>query len=892
MAITIYTYSNPYEINKEPYFASIKNCFHLCVSQTLVNGLCDQYRDFYKGKLTTVTRFINELYSDWESDSVAISQRAAIDNLIEYMDFSMIVDDISSEDVITSLKRNRSNVVKSIRTMFELGMEPGNIKSEELSYEQKCIVEIYRELRRTDNKFFAIKNGFKEEEIDSAIDTLIRDITKNAKLNEIKNIRKDLIVIHGIHQFTPIMLRMIEELSKYKLVVILFNYQPDYKNVYQTWLDVYSFFEAKIVYSPRNFNNESQMFDGGKVADNIAAIIAGNTGVIDFSKQIEVTQFDNSTEFAGYIAKKFEQAESLRKEDNYAHSSLYYMDEQFYAANSDVNDILKIYFPEQFGERAFLDYPIGHFFLSITNMWDPESKVLCLKDFNDLYECLSCGIISEERHGELISILDRTRLFIDKETTIKGIANRLKSLKNRIGEIAEDEEENREFQRVEYFDVSISEINMLIEALTELNEITKYFYDDFNDAKNDFKSFYQKIGDVLVKKVLDVEEIDSGFKEIVERVLKRLDEVKDVEANASFDCLKETMQLYLQQIPGEGRGANWIVRNFEQIDGDVLRKNRSKISKTCHFACLSDVDMSITHKDEFSWPLDINFFEVAQEPVDWKYQVFVTSRLEYKNFRRYALVYGLAFSKCTIKLSYIKNERDGESELYYLLRVLNAKITPYEQEANNRGQKKADYIQIDNFEMGAFDQYDLMRYRICKYRFLMESIIEEKSVYKDEFLLKKYLTIVLEHRARKYFEGKSFVRNIVFDYLNEEMDELRDKFSFVNHADVIDIVRTALAYLEKYSLYNGKFMLIREKEIDHMVKREIFLTAKLGKNASLDEKEVFKNSTQSEVDSELSEKTLNEMSYRCHQNILCYNCSEKDICLESFKSKKRKEELL
>ena len=76
------------------------------------------------------------------------------------------------------------------------------------------------------------------------------------------------------------------------------------------------------------------------------------------------------------------------------------------------------------------------------------------------------------------------------------------------------------------------------------------------------------------------------------------------------------------------------------------------------------------------WPLDINFFEVAQAPVDWKYQVFVTSRLEYKNFRRYALIYGLAFSKCAIKLSYIKNEGDGESELYYLLRILGAKVSP------------------------------------------------------------------------------------------------------------------------------------------------------------------------------------------------------------------------
>ena len=59
--------------------------------------------------------------------------------------------------------------------------------------------------------------------------------------------------------------------------------------------------------------------------------------------------------------------------------------------------------------------------------------------------------------------------------------------------------------------------------------------------------------------------------------------------------------------------------------------------------------MSITHKDEFPWPFGYSFFEVAQAPVDWKYQVYVTSRLEYKNFRRYALVYGLGFSKSKIK---------------------------------------------------------------------------------------------------------------------------------------------------------------------------------------------------------------------------------------------------
>ena len=111
-----------------------------------------------------------------------------------------------------------------------------------------------------------------------------------------------------------------------------------------------------------------------------------------------------------------------------------------------------------------------------------------------------------------------------------------------------------------------------------------------------------------MKQVLSKEDIDSEFREIVERVLDHLKEVRGVEAKASFDCLKETMQLYLQQVPKEGKGARWIARNFEQIDGDVLRKNFSDQEKTYHFACLSDQDMGITHRDEFPWPLDIDFF--------------------------------------------------------------------------------------------------------------------------------------------------------------------------------------------------------------------------------------------------------------------------------------------
>ena len=229
MAIVIYTYSNPYRLHKELYWELIKSGFHLCASQTLVNGLCDQYKDFFTGKLTTITKFINTLYDEWESSATEINQRAVVDNLIEFMAFDeLIAEDINIDDIRLSLKRNRAYVVKSIRIMFELCMNPDHIQDAALTYEQKCVVEIYRELRRTRNKFFSLKDGFSVEEIDASITKTMEDALRDASYKEsnpdrLAEVKKHTVIVHGIHQFSPIMLRTIEMLGVHKNVFILLD---------------------------------------------------------------------------------------------------------------------------------------------------------------------------------------------------------------------------------------------------------------------------------------------------------------------------------------------------------------------------------------------------------------------------------------------------------------------------------------------------------------------------------------------------------------------------------------------------------------------------------------------------------------------------------------------
>ena len=894
MAILIYPYSNPYKISCEPYWAMVKNSFHLCGAQTLVNGLCDQYKDFYQGKLTTINRFINCLFNNWESDPTIIEQQVVVDNSILYMDFSNVVPGVSSDDISISLRRNRKYVLKSIRIMYELGMNPKNMVQEQLSTAQKCVVAIYSELLRTNNPVFSLRNNISEAEIDNAIEKTIADAMKanNASISDDKiveatqTIGKSTIVVHGIHQFTPLMLRTIELLSQYKTVIMMFNYLDDYKNVYQTWLNIYEWFESKIMLPKQNFYDHENTFQGNILADSMAAMISGSTANVSSTQNIEVLEFDNQTEFAFYISQKFEEAEKARKENNFFHPALFYIKEQFYAANSDVNDVLRVYFPEQFNEYDFLEFPIGHFFIAVTNMWDPDSCSMRIRDLNDIRECLSCGIISEQTPGEVISIFDKCSLFFSNATTIDSIIKKAKKLKSRLDDVSEEADSLGDLKRVGYFDISATEVDTLVQALSELNEIILQFFSDFNDKKSDFKRFYNKISDVLVTKVLDKEELNSEFRDIVKRVLDRLSEIKDIEAKASFDCLKDTMQLYLVQTSKTRNGANWIVRNFEQIDGDVLRKISNDNAKVYHFACLSDQDMSVTHRDEFPWPLDVAFFEIAQAPVDWKYQVYVTSRLEYKNFRRYALVYGLAFSKCPIKLSYIKNKNDNKYDLYYMLKVLGAKITPFSFDEADGYKEKGDFIVLEKSDYKQFDQYDLMKYRLCPYRFLLESAIEGNTNYKDDFLLRQYMTIILEHRARKHFSGKAYIRSMVYSFLVSEMEDLASDFPFINALDISDSVNTAIKYLEKHAVFRNKFVSLGAAEYDYMRKREEFLHVPNKKYSSEQMQTVFKNASQQEVDSILNEANLAKASYIRSTSSLCEKCAEKDICLELYKTKR------
>ena len=900
MSLSIYTYSNPYEINNEPFWDSIKNCAHFCVSQTMVNGLSAVYSELNDGQLATVEELVEALYPNWFDTKTYIEQYTILTNTLDTVTPNIEPD--RWKKIKQSLRFNKSSLLDSIRLMAEMGLSLKNLKIKKITEEQLYLVAAYKAILNGENaKKFTLRRNFSDKEIDQAVKTALvaKDVRRGKEAKSVEKIDCNTVVIHGIHQFTPTILSMIEEVAKYRRVVLLFNYQQQYKEIYQTWLDVYSCFDLNI---KSQFNNEfipstllQASYKGNVLADQIGKLADGTlTEKSRVLNDISVIEFDNITEFSAYVAQIFEDASRKYHEDeNKKGSALSYMREQFYSANNSVNDILKVYFPEQFGERHFLAYPIGHFFVAVTNMWDSENGGIKIENMNDIAECLYSGALYEKILGSLITTFNSTKNYFSRATVLEGdnesegVIDLLKKLRKQISKLNKGKAEYAEqLNRLAYYNVDLESIDELIEALETLNKITKLFYEDFENGNNNFKHFYEKIKDFVETQILPTADAETEFQDILLRLLARLEEVEKIETTSTFDCLKDTMAYYLKQESQKGESANWIVRDFQQIDGDVLKSSTQEAGIIYHFACVSDADMNVKREDQFPWPLTIEFFEKAYEPLDWKYQVYVKSRKEYKHFKRYALVYGLEFNRCNFKLSYIKNDDDKQNELYYILKLLGVKT---ERNIHNTTSTKQNLDLTVNLGVNRsiFVDLDGFRRRICGYRFALESLIEGGTIYQDRFLQSKYMEIMLANIVRRKLEGQIATEAIMNEALDDATSRLSRYFRFLNESEMTDIKTNTKNAIIHQALKAGKikqFPKLDDTDTDMMRKKEEFIYLHLEnenqENVLLGK---FNDLTVAEKKKFLPEN-LKEANYSKEANIWCQWCAVREKCLESYKS--------
>ena len=870
MGIKIYTYSNPYEIDCESFWNEIKDSAHFCVSQTMVNGMNQTYPLLKTRQATaTIRTLVNSLYENWEDINTNVKQIMEVDNAISELNYHSS----SLENVKRSLLFNTKSIVACIRMFKELGIQSTLMTKDELNINQQYLIELYKMIDKNDNSAFCFSRVDSQEMIEKAIDTALMYRKEHVDLTAID---RNKIVIHGVHQFTPAMLCAIEDISKYKEVILLFNYQKQYASVYETWMNIYSIFNLPI--NNQSVNQFTPMpllvnsYKSNVLADYIGHLSNGE--FIEKNKvlnDLEVIEFDNTTEFANYVAMLFDKAKKRNEKNGNVNDPLTFMEEHLYSASGKVNDILRAYFPNQFGERHFLDYPIGHFFVASTNMWDAESKTVKVDNFSDIRECLNSGIISESSPGQLVSTFNMIEPYIEKENTICGIKTKL----NQLIKYANKKHEDKD--KVGYFTVELSLLQELKKALDELESIINSFFEDFDNETDNFSRFYKKIRKFIISRVQDMSELDDEMHTVIEKLLERL-EKSDLPEKGTFNSLKQTMSYYLSQDENVARGARWIVRNFDQIDGDILRSAYQDPETVCyHFCCLSDKDICSGKDERLPWPLDIKFFEYSYQALDWKYQIFLKSKMEYRNFKRYALLYGLEFNRVGCKLSYVRTEENKDNDLFYMLTLLGVKIRKYSSFNSN------DYLERLTMESSEdeveevvqlISNEDRRKLKLCPYRFALEGIEQGKTIFRDRFLIHTYLKILISTSTKKELNGKPYNDEKIKQVIEDKYEVIEARFRISDELEKTQIISTVykdiykfIDSMKKYNKNRTAFPVIPNWKLEEMKLSEYFL--------NINQKHI----SEEPIDDEIKEAIMKKNFY-CIHGAHCMYCASKDVCLE------------
>ena len=887
MAYKIYTYADPYRIRETDFWNGsvdhIKDYPQLCASRTLVNGLISVMRDDIESLICPLDDIVNEkIFRSWTND---IGVR-----ILQYSELSAVYRKWNqnkklSDDLYIALTHNKDEMLDSLRLFIELGIDSSSLKTDGLSMEHRLFAYM---LKMTENESLfklpkmpslsEIISLFKKQAEDEKTEKeTIRNEhmdTDDSKLweQEEKLLNRMIestnhwdgkhVVIHGIHQFTPLQLRFITHLDKLGVeVIFVHNYVPEYKEVYSSWSYIYQQFNAP-VHHDRNVGSYVPVGQfkrpGNAIACNLGLLCEDTVSRTDkrmrdnydLYKDVRVQEFDNVSEYAGYISDEFMEAEAsmtdtaslyekpFKKKAGTA-AVLRRMQEVVYTANKDVDDLLQVYHPEYARNRHFLAYPVGQFFAALYAMWNPDTQSLEL-DYGSLRECVNSGILSKYSAEALLKTLMNVQPLFEHIETVEDFDRIIgKKYKNAYSQVSNSKQGSiafslRAMNIYNTYKITAKDFDNLYKAICEINEIAKKLFTETAGDKINFKKHFERLEEFVRERQDTL--VSEEEKTLITQLLTKLDIIqmkkKEDEDEGTFEDLRKGLYFFLKQ--KEEPASDWFVKNFEQIDGDVLNskaQNKPGFKKVYHFACVSDADMNKDIDELLPWPLSEMFIERAYNPKELPFQVYYAALGEKSNFLRYALFYGLYFNQCESKISFVKRYGDNTTDLYEMLKLIGVEKADGPAGESMDDCKISTVVKTKPVSSMIYNREQMADMFLCPYRYLFDFVLNPQPIFSGTFLFQKLYENLLITNVWQQLVNKPMndATRVLPSVVRAESKKMEPYFPFFRETEILDLERRAENYVI-HSVFREGDTRVRRYEPTHMQLRENFGNALFAEN--------------------------------------------------------------
>lgn len=793
MSIKIYTYENPYELDKTFFWSEIMDYPHLCNSQVLANALKEKYPKLLDSLICPIDNVLVNVYTDWSNNvEKRIAQYIAISSQMEAWQRSEKTK--NRESLYASLKHSQGLMLDALRLFVELGIECNQLDRSLVNKEQEVFMALLEKIYQQNTelaKTFAFKVEYTKEEIlRSFQQTIKKELLEEEKKESPRKLYIDKlqdldgkffveslsrVVVHGIHQFSPLQLKFITLLDRLGVeVVFLYNYQSKFPEVYSTWNQLYRLFDVDIKHDTLA-DPYVKYSKSHQLAVSLAQIWSSNDSNdrsnrlrwVQSGQDVQMLRFNDVTEYANYVASFFDEAKQLNDKEPLAT-----MKEQVYSVGRDIHDLLRVYYPDSSGDRHFLSYPIGQFLMGLYRIWDPKAGFIKM-DWESIRECIMANVL-EQSTDRLRMKLDVFFKYFADIKDFEEFNKRLEVYKIQYEKVVEESTSKKILIRRMVFYapsfVELEDIERFGSAITQLNEVARQLFAGTEKERFSFVDHFKRLESFIKNEMFRFAE--QKEKELIASLLERFDQIAtNTDLSGTLRDLSNGLHFYLRQQDKEK--PDWIVRNFVQIEGDILRSHTQQDTKVYHFGNLSDRLMN-EENGSLPWPLTNEFIQRAYKFVSLEFEVYYSALTDYKKFVQYALFYGLCYNESGVRLSFVSHIGDEEEQQYFPFSLMGIPVVPYSPEYDKVGFPPVP-VGVKPSRLGKrFSKEEIASFFLCPYRYFLDFVCRGQIVKDQELILKRYYAGLL---VNKVAEGRSKLGGLPQGQLNHRVQNADNDYS-------------------------------------------------------------------------------------------------------------------
>lgn len=713
----IYTYADLTTIEHNSWFKEIKEYPQITVSTDLRKGI-NWNNTNYKYKVFDFRQVLDNIVPNWTTDETKFQESVI---LAQYLREKIAkTKDQKEKKWLVGCRRNLPSVLSAIILLEEAKTVPEDLMAEDKNME--LFIEMWKYLIERDPGIAEFREKMQKIEFSANLKILMETLFGNSNDKS--------IVIHGFYYFTPVQKRVFAafEENGYELI-FLFPFDERYKVANEIWLDTYSSkrgmldFDNWIVETANKESTLGSLLEGLSPPNN---------------EKITVYEYRSILEYVNDMRRAKQKGYSI-----------------YSPAYRKANAILKDFFPEEFGERKLLSYPVGQFVYTLNKMWDEDEQTILL-NADSLRQCFSSGWLSvdEISSKDYIKDLEYVLPFFEKCKTIDEWNDRITLLENieeyviepfrtKVSVLPEADKRwqavyNNPFNSFSIFAIPSERLNKVLDLISMLIDMSQELF--ASDKELVIGEHIRKL-DRLLKQNGNSKDIYSEEKIIINELFRKFDKIKNSKVKCFPSDIAMALSLLLEGAYEEEEMRTrsvGMVYPMYQVDAACI-KNNSKVH-----VCMCDITEMPGGTKDYVWPLTGKVIKDAYTKTNNTYLSLIIQIMEVAPICNRYFLYSALKNK-DVELSWIDNMSGkllASSPYIQLLKVLGgveiSNIQDYKLSCSHVAQVEIAAKEISKYSFDIIEKHiakeACMDYAVCPMRYIYGYVLEQYPSYQTTFL--------------------------------------------------------------------------------------------------------------------------------------------------------------